>query len=130
MGKVLVFCESGNERSAAVVAAYLMESHEDVDYIRAMQVCQSQRFCVNFDDTIKRLLQSFWDILRARRDVGTQLGRVNNFQIAAPSPLRSGKRALSRDNDDGDDDYDMDQAGDDAERFDRRSFAPFVDDKP
>ncbi|KAI7153746.1 hypothetical protein KC352_g27898, partial [Hortaea werneckii] len=57
VGNVLVFCESGNERSAAVVAAYLMEVHADVDFIKAMQLVQAQRFCVNFDDGIKRLLQ-------------------------------------------------------------------------
>lgn len=122
MGKVLIFCESGNERSAAVVAAYLMETHPDVDYIRAMQVCQSQRFCVNFDDGMKRLLQSFWDILQARRDVA--------HHLPAPTPIRAGKRALSRD-EDSDEDYgneDMDMgAEDDAERFERRAFAPFVD---
>ncbi|OTA30446.1 hypothetical protein BTJ68_10087 [Hortaea werneckii EXF-2000] len=69
IGKVLVFCESGNERSAAVVAAYLMEVHADVDFIKAMQLVQAQRFCVNFDDGIKRLLQGYWDILCARRQV-------------------------------------------------------------
>ncbi|KAK3081559.1 hypothetical protein LTR53_020464, partial [Teratosphaeriaceae sp. CCFEE 6253] len=69
VGKVLVFCESGNERSAGVVAAYLMETHADVDFIKAMQLVQAQRFCANFDDAMKRLLQGYWDILRAGRQV-------------------------------------------------------------
>ncbi|EMC96502.1 hypothetical protein BAUCODRAFT_44632, partial [Baudoinia panamericana UAMH 10762] len=69
LGKVLVVCESGNERSAGVVAAYLMETHTDVDYIKAMQLVQAQRFCANFDDAMKRLLQGYWDILRATREV-------------------------------------------------------------
>lgn len=124
MGKILVFCESGNERSAAVVAAYLMSMHPDVDYIRAMQVCQSQRFCVNFDDNIKRSLQSYWDIISARRMVheqhATSQGGPNLMQ---PSAMRgSGKRSLGRDEDD-----DMDMDGlDDTDRFERRAFAPFV----
>ncbi|KAH0547870.1 hypothetical protein GP486_008389, partial [Trichoglossum hirsutum] len=43
MGKVLIFCESGNERSAAVVAAYIMAMY-GLDLIRAIQIVQSQRF--------------------------------------------------------------------------------------
>lgn len=71
LGKVLVFCESGNEKSAAVVAAYLMETLDDFDHIKSMQVCQAQRFCVNFDDTIKNILRSHWDILLAKRAVAS-----------------------------------------------------------
>ena len=66
-GKVLVFCESGNEKSATVVAAYLMVMLKDCDHIRAMQICQAQRFCIGFDDTTKNVLQAYWDIVCARR---------------------------------------------------------------
>lgn len=69
LGKVLVFCESGNEKSAAVVAAYLMELLNDFDHIKSMQVCQAQRFCVNFDDSVKNILRAYWDILQAKRAV-------------------------------------------------------------
>lgn len=153
MGKVLLFCESGNERSAAATAAYLMETHDNVDYIRAMQTVQGQRFCVNFDDGIKRLLQSYWDILEARRDVlhaDSHRGNINsnsnsngnsnsndndngnsnsnsnsnNTALPAPHPPRTTKRTLDRDSDD---DMDMDSSGQDAERFRGRAFAPFVD---
>lgn len=127
MGKVLVFCESGNERSAAFVAAYLMEMYEDVDYIKAMQLCQAQRFCVNFDDGLKRLLQSYWDILCARRQVAlyqtassTDAGSDGNGSTAV-----KGKRGLERE-EHGDEEMDgLDQ--DDVERFGGRQFAPFVD---
>ncbi|KAF2196429.1 phosphatases II [Delitschia confertaspora ATCC 74209] len=68
-GKVLVFCESGNEKSAAVAAAYLMNILHDCDHIKAMQVVLAQRFCVNFDDTLKDLLRSYWDIVSATRSV-------------------------------------------------------------
>jgi hypothetical protein len=78
MGKVLVFCESGNEKSAAVCAAYLMEMLDDFDHIKSMQVCQAQRFCVNFDDTIKNMLRSYLDILQAKRAVATS--RANSMQ--------------------------------------------------
>lgn len=44
-GKILVFCDSGNERSPAVVTAYLMAMY-DMDLISALQYIQQQRFCV------------------------------------------------------------------------------------
>ena len=126
MGKVLVFCESGNERSAGVVAAYLMETHEDVDYIKAMQLCQAQRFCVNFDDNMKRLLQAYCDILNAKRDVAAQsTNRVQPIYTTngTPNGATKPKRTLERDEDE--DMGGMDD--DDMERFGGRSFAPFVD---
>ncbi|KXL42797.1 hypothetical protein M433DRAFT_156494 [Acidomyces richmondensis BFW] len=120
LGKVLVFCESGNERAAAVVAAYLMETHVDVDYIKAMQLVQAQRFCANFEDGLKRLLQSYWDILCASRAVAVANEQAVGQSLSGPCPPTA-KRALEREEDD-------DEAmGDDLERFGGRSFAPFVD---
>jgi protein-tyrosine phosphatase len=127
LGKVLVFCESGNDRSAGVVAAYLMETHEDVDYIKAMQLCQAQRFCVNFDDAMKRLLQGYWDILVAQRSVSQQSedSIATHGTAAASAPPRC-KRGLEREvTEDASMDMDMDE--DDMERFGGRVFAPFVD---
>ena len=123
MGKVLIFCESGNERSAGVVAAYLMETHEDVDYIKAMQLCQAQRFCVNFDDGMKRLLQGYWDILRAKREVAAQGHGIPQPNGATSPTPTSAKRGLERDEDEDMEGVDED----DLERFDGRTFAPFVD---
>jgi len=111
--KVLIFCESGNERSAAVVAAYIMDILADVDHIKAMQIVQAQRFCVNFDDNVKRLLQGYWDILQAKRATAN----MNTSGTA--------KRVLERETDD--DGMDVDDSGDDGERFGSRTFAPFVD---
>ncbi|KAK5175828.1 uncharacterized protein LTR77_000968 [Saxophila tyrrhenica] len=124
MGKVLVFCESGNERSAGVVAAYLMEAHEGVDYIKAMQFTQAQRFCVNFDDGVKRLLQGYWDILCARRQVAAQSTDSQAVNGSANTAVQSTpKRSLQRDEDE-----DIDgMGGDDVERFGGRTFVPFVD---
>lgn len=119
LGKVLVFCESGNERSAGVIAAYLMETHDDVDFIKAMQLCQAQRFCVNFDDSMKRLLQGYWDILCARRLVAASAR-------SAPGSSGKSKRVLERDEDE---DASMDgmQDDDDLARFGGRTFVPFKD---
>lgn len=46
-GKILVFCESGNERSPTVVAAYLMAMY-GLSILDALQYVQQQRFCVSF----------------------------------------------------------------------------------
>ncbi|WPG97907.1 Hypothetical protein R9X50_00069000 [Acrodontium crateriforme] len=119
LGRVLLFCESGNERSAGVVAAYLMETHVDVDFIKAMQLVQAQRFCVNFDDAMKRLLQGYWDILKARREVAAA--------NAMPSPGPDANTVKIKRGHDYDDDDKMGGVDDDEERFGGRSFAPFSD---
>ncbi|KAF2245407.1 phosphatases II [Trematosphaeria pertusa] len=121
LGKVLVFCESGNEKSAAVVAAYLMETLEEFDYIKSMQVCQAQRFCVNFDDTVKNILRSHWDILQARR---AQV--IPHLQAQQQSVLKP-KRTIEDTRDD--EDMDMGDSTDpsDVLRFVGRDITPFVD---
>jgi serine/threonine/tyrosine-interacting protein len=136
LGKVLVFCESGNEKSAAVVAAYLMDTLNDFSHVKAMQVCQAQRFCVNFDDTLKNILQSYWDILQARRSVASYHtmsaqpnGTANAFQQNGShlQPYISTKQKRSIEKTLDDDDYDMDSGTDhsDALRFVGRDSTPF-----
>lgn len=121
-GKILVFCESGNERSAAVITAYLMQMF-GLDMVSAIQYVQSQRFCVAFDDGLKNLLQAYDDILGAKRS-------VSRASSAVPQPVVS-KR--SRDDvEDEDDDMDMGDTdaarSDDVARFSgRTAFAPFLD---
>ncbi|KAI9811850.1 MAG: hypothetical protein M1827_005201 [Pycnora praestabilis] len=137
-GKVLVYCESGNERSAGVVAAYIMAMY-DVDIIKALQVVQAQRFCVCFDDPMKNLLDSYAAILQAKRDVArakalskdknTAPGQIRSAtkSTGGKSPNKRGKRSL-------DEAYETDlEMGDaygqiDEDRFGQRAgFAPFED---
>lgn len=144
LGKVLVFCESGNEKSAAVVAAYLMEVLDDFDFIKSMQVCQAQRFCVNFDDSIKNILQNHWDILVARRSVAhsrsellSSTALTNGLQQVAQKPYQQhqlhapqhSSLKVKRSVEDMDDDMDMSDGGDptDVLRFTGRDVTPFVD---
>ncbi|POS87726.1 hypothetical protein EPUL_000470 [Erysiphe pulchra] len=68
IGKVLVFCESGNDRSAVVVSAYLMATC-GLDLASSAHRIQSRRFCVSFDDRMKNLLLSYMSILNAKKDV-------------------------------------------------------------
>lgn len=121
LGKVLVFCESGNERSAAVVAAYLMEMY-DIDLVSAIQFVQSQRFCVAFDDPLKHLLLSYQQLLEAKR-----ISRLQQSKANPSAGSRSGSKRGRDDMVDDDMDMDLDNA-DDEERFGgRRVFAAFHD---
>ncbi|RPB19189.1 hypothetical protein L211DRAFT_761325, partial [Terfezia boudieri ATCC MYA-4762] len=54
-GSTLVFCETGNEKSAVVVASYIMH-HYEASLVQACQVVQGRRFSVAFDDIHKYAL--------------------------------------------------------------------------
>lgn len=69
-GRTLLFCESGNERSAAVAAAYIMQ-HLGGTTVQAIQMVQAKRFCVCFDDGMKWMLSSYEPIWQARRMHGS-----------------------------------------------------------
>lgn len=116
-GKVLVWCESGNERSATVVAAYLMAMYK-LDLIGAIQYIQTQRFCVALDDNLKNLLLSHQQILEAQRGVFEPENEAGQHKIGC-------KAKRSRDEiEDAEFDMAMETA-DDIERFGGRTFAPF-----
>ena len=118
-GKVFVFCESGNERSAAVVAAYLM-SMFNLDLITAIQYVQGQRFCVAFDDGLKNLLLNYEELLNAQRCVSaaSTMATFRNGPIQA-KPKR-------RRDEEFDEEMSMDYSDD--ERFaGRGGFVPFQD---
>ncbi|KAF2279319.1 phosphatases II [Westerdykella ornata] len=133
LGRVLVFCESGNEQSAAVVAAYLMEILDDFDFLRAMNLCQSQRFCVFFTDSIKTSLRSYWDIIQARRTVfGSRTTMPQSPRSPKGQPHQSAssahhKRTIRDTMDDEDVDMEDGMDLDDVQRFSGRSIVPFSD---
>lgn len=66
--RVLVFCESGNGRSASVVIAYIM-SMMNLDMASAMWAVHHRRFCIDVDESMQTLLQSYDAILDAKREV-------------------------------------------------------------
>lgn len=130
MGKVLIFCESGNERSAALVAAYLMAMYS-MDLLTALQIVQAQRFAVAFDDALRNLLATYQTILRAKRDV-FQNDLVGNTQSIEPlHPTKSSKRNFEAAQDeDAMMDDSMTLGNLDADRFvQREGHAPFEDRK-
>lgn len=130
-GKVFLFCESGNERSAIVAAAYLMQMFPQIDYVNAIQICQARRFCVNFDDPSKHLLQTYWDLLQARRATASVESTVRYQNTSGNPPQTSRGTSASRskrqlDAYDDDDDMEMsDTQQDDRARFEGRHYAPF-----
>ena len=132
-GKILVFCESGNDRSTVLVAAYIMVVY-GVDAITAIQLVQSQRFCVNVDEGMKRMLLDFGEILKAERDVAyssaeadetlrfihsQSTNSVNNFKMNRPTK-RNIQRAYESDED-------MDEDVWTTEYTERTGKAPFED---
>ncbi|KAJ4294888.1 hypothetical protein N0V88_005127 [Collariella sp. IMI 366227] len=124
-GKVLVVCETGNDRSAAIVAAYLMTMY-GLDTVQAVQFTQLQRFCVTLGDDTKYQLQAYGDILRAMGDVGGQSQQLHEKQQQQQGGGR-GTATLSKRRMDDDTDDDEMAGTDDAERYAGRNFAPFVE---
>ncbi|KAI1345554.1 phosphatases II [Xylaria sp. FL0043] len=124
-GKVLVFCETGNDRSASVVSAYLMA----VLGMSTVEVCQFvnyKRFCVSMEEDLKHTLRAYEDILRAQRT-------VHQYELASDRALipKIAKRGIDETvDDDGDDGMTgMHQyQSSDRDRFlGRDNFAPFID---
>ena len=118
MGKVLVVCESGNERSAAVCIAYMMDMVEEFDGVTAAQFCQAQRFCINIDDSMKGILGTYWDILQAKRMVEASGLGHNAQQLPQTGALvNGGKRSIDRA-------YEFEE---EMETDEGREFTPFRD---
>ncbi|QPC63246.1 hypothetical protein HYE67_005477 [Fusarium culmorum] len=116
-GKVLMTCETGNDRSAALAAAYIMVVF-GMDMITVLQFINISRFCCVFDEDAKRKLQSWEDLIRARAQVTRQAEMPQNALHA--------KRQI--DDHYEDPESDMKDITTDRDRFEgRRAFAPFFD---
>ncbi|KAJ6787741.1 hypothetical protein PWT90_04000 [Aphanocladium album] len=117
-GSILMTCDTGNDRSAAIVAAYIMavfgaSMHKTVQFVNV------QRFCCTFEEDIKRILQTWEDLLQAKADVSANQASLQNM-----AQRQKSKRGV--------DDMDMDEGGarldSDMDRFvGRDAFAPFMD---
>ncbi|KAJ5420963.1 hypothetical protein N7465_003482 [Penicillium sp. CMV-2018d] len=132
--KVLVFCESGNERSAAVIIAYIMVML-NIQSVEATHMIQQRRFCVSIEDTMKYILTAFETILSAKRDVErakkyTVRGAASLAPPSAP-PMLAKKRSFQdhRNDDLVMDEGEMDVDEDDNEDpfYARKPNAPFQD---
>jgi hypothetical protein len=130
--RVLVFCESGNERSAGVIIAYLMVML-NVGVAEAIHIVQQRRFCSSIEDPMKRILEAFDSILSAKRDV-EQSKHVTAPRGAAtlappPPPQVLTKKRSFQDHreDDLALDEEMDVDGEENWFHERKPNAPFQD---
>ncbi|KGO75221.1 Dual specificity phosphatase [Penicillium italicum] len=130
--KVLVFCESGNERSASVVIAYIMVML-NVQSVEATHMIQQRRFCVSIEDNMKYILSSFESILSAKRDVerAKRITVRGAASLAPPSPpqMLTKKRSFHdhRNDDLALEEGEMDVDEDEDPYFARKPSAPFQD---
>ena len=138
-GRVLVFCETGNERSATLVAAYIMAMYS-TDLITAIQIVQAQRFAVAFDDSLRNLLSTYGTILQAKRDVvqatnGNSSSMVTNAdneqrqRIEIDAGGKGSKRGFDTVYDDDDDAMVYDDSQDYGRFEGRDGVAPFQDNR-
>ena len=126
-GKVLVACESGNDRSAGIVAAYIMAMFGKT-MVPTIQFTSLQRFCCSFDEEVKRTLQTWEDILKARHAVGLDRGPAGQNGASVPGRAKRGVDDMMDVDEDAATGCSQSWPADDLERFtDRASFAPFMD---
>ena len=139
-GKVLVYCETGNDRSSLLVTAYIMAMFS-TNLIKAIQSVQARRFAVVYDDHSRNILQAFDSILQAKRDViqanlktttpfsHNEVGLARNPNIMNGLVIKTKKRAFN-DFDAEDEDVIMGDNEQDTTYKDlslRRGSAPFQD---
>ncbi|KIW15982.1 hypothetical protein PV08_06033 [Exophiala spinifera] len=127
-GRILVYCESGNGRSANLIAAYLIAVF-GVSAISALHIIQSQRFCIAPDDAAKQMLVNFERIVEAERQVSrvnaasTAESRSRQQENNTNSAARPAKRGI---NELDDMDINMDEL-DGVETMTRQGIAPYAD---
>lgn len=98
--KVFVFCESGNERSAGMVVAYIM-AMLGVKASDAARLVQQHRFCIAIGDGMKWILCAFESILAAKRDVeqakhiAPHTGATSLAPPPVPPRMLSNKRSFA-----------------------------------
>ncbi|KAI9152202.1 Serine/threonine/tyrosine-interacting protein [Paramyrothecium foliicola] len=130
-GKVLVACDSGNDRSAALVASYIMAMFGR-DMWSAIGFISMQRFCCTFTEDLKRMLLTWQDMLKARSAVANARRTDDGGPVLRVMSEGAGNAKAKRGFDDM---MDMDEeesrteeSTSDRDRFvGRDGFAPFVD---
>lgn len=124
-GKVLVVCETGNERSATIVAAYLMAVF-GMSVVQACQFLNHIRFCINIDDQLKQTLKNYEDILLAQRTVHQH--ELQSTPGRSPARIKRSIEESTHDENHDEMSGIILHPNSDQQRFvDRDPFRPFVD---
>ncbi|RVX75950.1 hypothetical protein B0A52_00307 [Exophiala mesophila] len=123
-GRVLVFCESGNDRSSLLVAAYLIVIY-GVTAFSAIQIVQSQRFCISMSDDMKNILVDLQHIVQAERSSPTPETFEGAFSRATESRSPLGKKR-NIEQLDSDDEMEDELCGV-SDVISRKGIPPFVD---
>lgn len=124
-GKILVFCETGNERAPLLVAMYLMVVW-GLDGISAYQAIQARRFGVGMGTEIMTMLETFTQICEAERSV-VKTQNEENGDIASSTATKKSKRNIEATYDD--DDYSIEEMDSTQLHHDehRAGVAPFAE---
>jgi hypothetical protein len=122
-GKVLVCCETGNDRSAVIVAAYLMKVYS-ATFIEAAQFVNLTRFCASFNDDMRNILKAWEDTLTAQSQVYREKALYEGAE-----PAGGAKRGFAEtiDEDDMNITDDLGNGQLDLDRFTGRFVTPFTD---
>lgn len=121
--KILVTCETGNDRSAAVVAAFIMALYGE-SMITVLQFMSLKRFCINFSEDTKRMLLAWQDIVAASSSLQQHNSSLVSGASALPQTAKLPAKKRSRERSP---DIAM-EIDDDSERFvGREDFVPFID---
>ena len=122
-GKVLISCESGNDRSAAIAAAYIMSTYGN-NMATTIRFLSAQRFCCCWDEEVKRKLLSWEDLIKARSQVAAS-AKIEEARTPDLAPRDHHKRGYE---DTMDLDDDLATSETDQDRFlGREAFVPFKD---
>lgn len=120
--RILIFCETGNDRSAGIIIAYMMAVF-GMKMADACQFVHMRRFCISLDEDMKGILMTYEGILKAERE-------VHQHQLSAPMAQRP-KNARGIEETMGEDDEEMTDVPSqfrlDQDRYkDRAVWQPFT----
>lgn len=122
-GKILVFCETGNDRSPVLVAAYLMLVY-GIAWHESLNLIHAYRFSVSLSGSMNEMLKTLDGTFRAEADTAAVFNSVSGQQASLRGGAE-GRRPFKRTIDDA---YDSDETmTDDHEVATRPGIAPFID---
>lgn len=119
-GRILVFCESGNERSPVLVAAWLMMVF-GITWSDSLNLIHAFRFSIALTSGMNEMLSTLQMVLKAEADAAEAQRGMDGQEMNTQSTTSRMKRSI-------DDAYDSDDTmTDEMEVAPRTGIAPFLD---